>query len=145
MIQPLPDPTDAAGYRFWSEERVRFADLDPLGHANNNAIGTYFESARVDLFAAAGGVLGTDVRATGRTVVIARLAIDFRAELHHPAQVRIGTRVLRLGRSSVTLGSAVFHDERCIATCEAVCVIIDLESRRPADIPPETRERLSMW
>ena len=41
-------------YPYWIDESVRFADLDPLGHVNNAAISTYFESARVALFSDAG-------------------------------------------------------------------------------------------
>ena len=48
------DAVDPASYRFWIEDHVRFADLDPLGHCNNAAISTFFESSRVALFAAAG-------------------------------------------------------------------------------------------
>ena len=45
---------DPSFYRHWIEDRVRFADLDPLGHCNNAAIGGFFESSRVALFADAG-------------------------------------------------------------------------------------------
>jgi hypothetical protein len=36
--RPVTDPIKPAAYRFWMDEHVRFSDLDPLGHANNNAI-----------------------------------------------------------------------------------------------------------
>ena len=37
-----PDRLEPAFYRHWIEDRVRFADLDPLGHCNGtvNLIGT---------------------------------------------------------------------------------------------------------
>src|SRR5919112_664081 len=38
---------DPSFYRHWIEDRVRFADLDPLGHCNNAAIGGFFEAPRV--------------------------------------------------------------------------------------------------
>jgi acyl-CoA thioester hydrolase len=129
-------PTDAGAYRFWTEEHVRFADLDPLGHANNNAIGTYFEAAR--LFARAGRPLG----AGGRSVVLARIAIDFRAELQYASPVRIGSKVLAIGRTSLTLASAIFDGDRCAASAQAVCVVFDLASRRPAAVDEALRTRL---
>src|SRR3546814_7120223 len=43
------DPADPASYSFWTEERLRYADLDPLSHVNNNAIGVFLENGRVYL------------------------------------------------------------------------------------------------
>jgi acyl-CoA thioester hydrolase len=131
--------TSLSDYTYWIDEHVRFSDLDPLGHANNAAISGYFESARVALFHDAGNspVSGP------RSVVIARLAIDFRAELRYPAKIRIGTRVTRFGRSSLTLAGAVFQGDTCVATCEVVCVIIDLGSRRSVEIDPDLRAKLT--
>src|SRR5262249_42594270 len=91
------DLADAAVYRFWIDEHVRFADLDPLGHANNAAISGYLESVRVALFAHVGSALGQH----GRSVVLARLLVEFRAELRYADRLRVGARVVRLGRSSM--------------------------------------------
>jgi acyl-CoA thioester hydrolase len=132
-----PDLTDPAGFHAWADETVRFADLDPLGHANNAAISTYLESARVALFTQA-GALGQG----GRSVVIARLTIDFRAELNYADRLRIGTRLLKLGRTSAVLGNGLFRGETCAATAEVVCVIFDLAARRPAEITPDLRQFL---
>lgn len=134
----MSEITDPRTYRFWIEEHVRFADLDPLGHANNGAIGAYFEAARVALFDTAGRPLG----AGGLSVVLARIAIDFRGELRHGARLRVGARATRLGRTSVALSSAVFEGDRCAASSEAVCVLFDLASRRPAELPEDLRARL---
>ncbi|HSK41450.1 MAG TPA: thioesterase family protein [Arenibaculum sp.] len=135
----MSDITNPETYRFWIDEHVRFADLDPLGHANNTAIGTYFESARVSLFEQAGdGVTGPDAG-----VVLARIVIDYRAELRYPARLRIGVRVGRIGTTSVTLESAVFDGARCAASSEAVCVLIDTSARRPTALPEALRARLT--
>ena len=136
------DAVDPASYRFWIEDHVRFADLDPLGHCNNAAISTFFESSRVALFAAAGHSLGYD----GKSLSIARLLIEFRRELNYGAKVRIGARVVKLGRTSVTLAGAVFdEDERCVATAEVVGVLIDLGTRAPTELPPDLRARLAEY
>ncbi|WP_207460370.1 thioesterase family protein [Azospirillum sp. SYSU D00513] len=136
-----PDLTDPEGYRFWVDEHVRFADLDPLGHVNNNAIGVYFEQARVVLLTAGLGLR----RESPWTVVIARSLIEYKAELHYPAEVRIGARVLRAGNSSLTLGSAIFQGDRCIATQEAVLVIVDKAAHRPTPIPDAVRPVLDRY
>ncbi|WP_207480802.1 acyl-CoA thioesterase [Arenibaculum pallidiluteum] len=146
----MSDLRDARTYRYWIDEHVRFADLDPLGHANNNAIGAYFEASRVALFGAAGKPLGGGSgggsaagTSPGTSVVLARIAIDFLAELRYGAALRVGTRVLAMGRTSVTLGAAVFADGRCAAASEGVCVLFDLATRRPTVLPDELRARLT--
>ncbi len=135
------DPADRSSYRHWIKDHVRFADLDPLGHCNHAVISGFFESSRVALFEAAGHRLGEH----GRSLSIVRLLIEFRRELLYGARVRIGARVLKLGRTSVTLGGAVFDGDQCAATAEVVGVLIDLETRRPTEVPADLREQLSSY
>ena len=135
------DPHDASSYRFWVDEHVRFQDLDPLGHANNNAFGVYFESGRVAFLRELGFKDGQDNRGT----VLARITVVFRAELHYADRIRIGTRVVRIGRTSATMASAVFRGELCAATAEAVMVLIDTDTRRPTEFSPAARDRISAY
>ena len=135
------DPTDRSGYRFWVDEHVRFQDLDPLGHANNNAFGVYFESGRVAFMRALGFKDGQDNRGT----VLARITIEFKAELHYGDRIRIGARILKVGRTSATLASAVFREDLCAATSSAVMVLIDTNTRRPTEFSPAARERMDAY
>ncbi|WP_042689375.1 thioesterase family protein [Azospirillum sp. B506] len=133
-----PDLTSPDLYRFWWEERVRFNDLDAVGHVNNNAIGVFFEQARIALLHGAGGFRDGDPW----TVVLARSLIEYKAELLYPNTVRIGARTLRVGTSSITLGCAIFLGDRCIATQEAVAVIVDKAAHRPTPIAEPLRAKL---
>lgn len=133
------DLTDPAGYRFWTGERVRFADLDRQGHVNNNAFGVYFEQGRVHLLEALRG-FGPDAP---WTVVLARSVVDHLAEVHYPAELRIGVRVLRIGNTSITLGLGVFDGATCAATQEAVSVLIDRGTGRPTPVPESLRAALA--
>ena len=135
------DPTDPAGYRHWVEDHVRFADLDPLGHCNHAVISGFFESSRVALFQEAGLTLLQG----GTSLSVVRLVLEFKRELVLGDRVRAGGRVVRLGRTSVTLGNALFVDGQCAATAEVVGVLIDLEKRSPAELPPELRAGLSRF
>jgi acyl-CoA thioester hydrolase len=135
------DASDTSCYRHWVEDHVRFADLDPLGHCNHAVISGFFESSRVALFEAAEHRLGE----YGRSLSIVRLLIEFRRELLYGARVRIGARVLKLGRTSVTLGGAVFDGDQCAATAEVVGVLIDLKARKPTGLPADLREQLSRY
>ena len=48
------DPKDAAAYRYWLEDTIRFNDLDPVGHVTSISFLVLFETARI-LFVAGGG------------------------------------------------------------------------------------------
>ena len=37
-------------YDKWTREIIRYGDLDPVGHVNNNAYGLFIENARTVLF-----------------------------------------------------------------------------------------------
>jgi acyl-CoA thioester hydrolase len=132
------DLTDRSIYRFWTGEHVRFNDLDALGHVNNNVFGVYFESARVGFMFR----IGLRNPPVDPAVVIARLEIDFRAELRYPADIEIGLSVLKIGNSSFTLGLGIFREGVCHATCRSYMVRLDMATRRSMPLPPHEREML---
>jgi acyl-CoA thioester hydrolase len=133
--------TDPAAYRFWIEERVRFADIDALGHINNNAYGVYIEGCRFDFFRA----IGLADPASGKYGVLARIEIDYRGETLYGANVRVGLRVAKIGRTSFTLESAVFDGDRCVATSSAVQVRMDTATRRPTELTEDEKARLAAY
>lgn len=130
-----------ASYPQWTEERMRFSDLDPLGHANNNAIGVYFETGRLGLFREAKLHDGKP----GEATVVAKLSIDFLKELTYPNLLEVGSRVTRIGGSSFAYVQGVFVGDACIATAETVSVLFDLSARRPRKLDDGQKERLSAF
>ncbi len=132
------DLTDAATYRCWNRHVIRFADLDPAGHVNNVAYAQYFESGRVTFWEDS----GVAAAAPGATTMIVRMTIDYRSQLAFPGEVGVGTRALRLGNSSCRLGQGLFRDGDCVATSEAVHVLIDLASNRSTPIPEGLRDAI---
>jgi acyl-CoA thioester hydrolase len=136
---------DIKHYKHWVEDHVRFSDLDPLGHTNNNAIGQFFENARAILF------MEVTPRWPHRDqiFVLARIAIDYRHELHMPAKLRVGTRITSFGRTSMRMASALFHTrpegDIGIAYAETVSVLIDEASRKPVEIPQDLRKLLNAY
>jgi acyl-CoA thioester hydrolase len=132
---------DQSRYKHWIEDAVRFSDLDPLGHVNNNAIGQYFENARAALF--------IDVTPgwpqCDKLFILARSAIDFRHELHMPAQLRIGSCITAIGRTSMQLSNALFRGNDGLAYCENVSVLIDRTTRKPIPIDDGLRKILAKY
>lgn len=127
-----------ASYKTWTYDKLRFSDTDLVGHVNNAVFATFFETGRVSfLYDEA-----EPYAPPGADFVVVRLVIDFRAELRYPGTVDIGTRVIRIGRTSFTMGQGVFRNERCYASGEATCVLIDGKTRRPIPLPEDVRRRL---
>jgi acyl-CoA thioester hydrolase len=119
----------------WTEDVLRFGDTDKNGHINNSVFSVLCESGRVNLF----GLKFDPVLRPGTFFVIARLVIDFRAELHYPGRVTTATWVSRLGRSSMRLKQAIHSEAALAADSEAVCVLMDAATRRPSPFPDAMR------
>jgi|ERR1700733_7012374 acyl-CoA thioester hydrolase len=128
---------EAQSYQDWTSVTLRFGDTDQLGHVNNAVYATLFESGRCDFCL---GLFQT-ANESGRLFTLARVAIDFVQEMHFPGDARVGTRVLAVGKSSFTLGQAIFKDGVCHSVADSVLVLIDQKTRRST---PLTAELLDM-
>jgi acyl-CoA thioester hydrolase len=127
-----------ADFAVTSVEKLRYADTDLQGHITNTVFAVCCQNARMELLCDPQRV----PIPPNTQFVIARLVLEFRAEMHWPGTVEIGTRVERVGRSSLTLAQALFVRERCVAVAESVVALMDTSSRRPAHLPMDTVEAL---
>lgn len=122
---------DPAAFQFWMFDDVRYSDTDRQGHVNNAVFATFFETGRVTLIYSPQAGLNP----AGTEFVIARLEIDYLAEIAWPGSVAIGTTVASVGRSSLTLDQALFQDGKRVAQAKSVIVLIDQKSRRSTPLP----------
>lgn len=131
MSEAGPDLTDRASFDFWHEDVLRFGDLDRQNHINNVAFASFCESGRVRFFdTIVRPLIGWD-----DLFVLVKITIEYRYEVHYPGSIEIGTRLARLGRSSVTFGQGLFNEGRCVATSEAVVVLMDATTRKSKPFP----------
>ncbi|MDK9695618.1 MAG: acyl-CoA thioesterase [Siculibacillus sp.] len=107
-------------------DKLRYGDTDRQGHVNNAVFATFFETGRVEMLLAS----EAPFLEPGQSLVLARLEIDLVAEINWPGTVEIGTRVGKIGRSSMTLEQAVFQDGRLAARGISVVVLTDEATRR---------------
>jgi len=119
-------------------DKLRYGDTDRQGHINNAVFATLFETGRVNVFHEG----ETPLLAPGFSFVIARIAIDYRAELFWPGRVEIGTGVKLVGNSSVTFAQALFQNGKLAAQAESVVVQVDAVTRKPAALGEVARARL---
>jgi len=118
-------------YPFIHQERVRFRDCDPMGHVNNAVYSTYLEQARI-------GVLGgLD------PFILARVEIDFRAELRAGEEVEVASRCSRVGTKSFDLEHVIRADGRVVAEAKSVLVGYDYEAGQSVPITDTTKRRLA--
>lgn len=116
------------------EVQVRFGDTDALGHVNNAAYASYAELGRIDLL--------RGLRWDDAGPILARLAIDFHAQVKLGSRVEITTRAARVGRSSIELYQEVLADGVRAAAISSVVVWFDYRAQRPVRVPARLREDL---
>ena len=122
-------------------DKLRYGDTDRQGHVNNAVFATFMETGRVELIYNPADPLLEE----GFSFVLAKLDIDYIAEVLWPGTVEIGTRVVRVGRSSVTMSQAVFQNGRLCASAETVVVHFDETTRKSQAFSEAQRAKLEGW
>jgi acyl-CoA thioester hydrolase len=120
-------------------ERVRFRDLDPMGHVNNAVFLTYVESARVEFLKH----LGVAPTLEELGIIVARVEIDFRAPVRFGDEVEVTAWVSRFGGKSFDLDHELRVDGSIVAEAKTVLVTYDYSKRQPVPIPDAWREKLA--
>jgi acyl-CoA thioester hydrolase len=137
MSKPAPLPLER--YPLRAMDTVRYADTDRQGHVNNAVFATFCETGRTQFLYDPQRRL----RPPGTEFVIARLQIDYLAEITWPGQVEIGSGITRIGQSSFTFAQAIFQAGKCVATAETVIVLMDETTRRSRPLPDAIRAVLA--
>lgn len=138
-MEPEYDPTLRETYRVWGKEHVRYSDTDAQGHVNNVSYAAYLETGRTTLAQACGLPIGLH---DNRHTVLARVEIDYLGEVHWPATLELGSAVVKVGRSSVTVIQGVFLGDRCVAKGREVMVMVANATGQSTPIPDDVREKL---
>jgi acyl-CoA thioester hydrolase len=124
---------------FVHRERVRFRDLDALGHVNNAVFLTYIESARVAFLID----LGAATTLEDMAIIVARIEIDFRAPVGFGEEVEIEVRASRFGDKSFDLDYELRVDGKIVAEAKSVLVGYDYDKGETVTIPDDWRTRLA--
>lgn len=118
--------------------KMRWGDMDALGHLNNTYYFRYMEQARIEWLDS----LASPIEPGKTGPVIAHIACDFKKELLYPASVVVKTFATHVGRSSLKVDHEFYldGDEQTIyATGHAVLVWVDYEQGGSVAIPQEIR------
>ena len=122
-------------------DKVRYVDTDRQGHVNNANFSSFLETGRVEV------LYNSDypILVEGSSFVIASLKLEFLNEITWPGQVNIGTGVLKIGNSSITIFQRLFQEERCVANAETVIVQVDNVTRRSSPLAETAKKTLNHW
>ena len=132
------DRTNYESFRFWTPVTIRYSDQDSMGHVNNCAYAAYAEAGRTMFL---GGLLDSEMHPS-IDFILASVKIDYLKEIYYPGSVNIGTRILKLGTKSMTLGTGMFLDGEAVAIAESVNLFFDMQTRKTIPIPEDLRPGL---
>ena len=114
---------------------VQWGDQDAMQHVNNVVYFRWCESARIAYF----GKIGLADRRIGQHVgpILASIKCDFRRQLNFPDTIRIGARIARIGRTSLTMTHRVESQSQraIVAEAESTMVVFDYATSKPHPVP----------
>lgn len=116
--------------------KVRFSDLDAMGHVNNAAFLTYLEEARIAYF---NDVLALPRNSLDFGAVIARIEIDYLHQISIGDELEILTRISEFGNKSATVENLILiksnQKEVIAAAANTKLVYYDYKKRETIKIP----------
>jgi acyl-CoA thioester hydrolase len=121
---------------------VRWGDVDAMGHVNNAKYFTYCESARMSYFAAVKMTEHREAESHGPALAAANL--NFRRQVHYPADLDVHTRVVEIGRSSFKMEYEILRREsgERVADGGGVIVWVDYGTGRSIPLPEAFKEEI---
>ena len=119
----MPTPSSPSHRVHRTAIQMRFADTDALGHLNNGSYAVYAEVARLEFL----GLLA-DAR---RSLILARLEVDFRRQVRFGETIEVTTWIERVGTTSVGMRHEVLANGTMAAEVRAVVVKFDYDAQRP--------------
>ena len=120
--------------------KVRFSDLDAMGHVNNAAYLSYLEEARIAYY---DHVLGIDTNGLDFNAVVARIEIDYLEQIRLGDNVEVYTRTSRIGNKSSDVEHlvVVISEQSSRIAARAITKLVSFDYKRNQTIPVPERER----
>jgi acyl-CoA thioester hydrolase len=118
---------------------VQWGDQDAFGHVNNAVFIRWFESGRVAYLERLG--LGGSLSGKGIGPILAAINCNYRRPINYPDTVHIGTRVTKVGKSSMTIAHAIFSErlQSIAADGDSVVVMFNYDTQKSSRVPDDLR------
>lgn len=116
----------------------RFAETDALGHINNTVLPIWFEQARTPIFR----FFTPDLDPKKWALIIARIEVDFKAEIFLTHKVTIKTTLEKVGNSSMTIIQQAWQNDILCAQGKTAMIHFDWQNKKPKTIQESIRSLL---
>ena len=130
-------------FKFGARTRVGFSDTDAQGIVYYGRYFPYIDLARVEYLRML-GLLGMEIGERGVEFVTRAGTIEYHAPAVFDDELEVFVRIARIGRTSLTYEFAVYRaqDDLLMVTGRQTLVLVDLDERKPCEIPQEFRETI---
>lgn len=125
---------------FVENYQPRFSETDALGHINNTVVPVWFEAARVPVFK----IFNPEQDLTAWNLIIAKIEVNFVAQMDYQFEVEIRTFISRIGNSSFNVLQEVWQQGQKVAFGECVMVKFDYGSNKATAISDNEEAALSL-
>jgi len=133
-------PPQRSDFAFFLPLVTRWGDMDALGHVNNTKFFTYDESGRLEYFQR---LMKDDPKFwKDYGMILAHIQADFLAQLKPPAELAIGFRITKFGRTSLRTEAAMFLGGEVVAITRAVIVWFDYRAGKPLPLPETVKAKV---
>lgn len=133
-------------FKHYIDLKVRFMDVDALHHVNNARYLNFLEESRI---AYSQDILDRFKKIDDFNVVVARIEINFLQALAFDDQLRVYTRVSKLGSKSFEFESVIcaMRDSKPIPAAHALQTIVafDLKSQKSIPIPNDIKQKVNAY
>lgn len=120
--------------------KVRFCDLDAMGHVNNAAYLSYLEEAYLAYYR---DVLNIDIIKLEFDAVVARIEIDYLEQVRLGDNVEVYTRTCKIGNKSSDIEQLIVvvdsESSRIAAKALSKLVSFDYKSNKTIPVPEKKR------
>jgi acyl-CoA thioester hydrolase len=121
---------------------VQWGEQDGFGHINNIHFIRWFESARIAYL----GKCGVELTMEEVGPILAAVSCNYRRQVKFPDTVTVGARVVRIGRSSMTIEHQLWSEQLQAVAAEgdSTVVLFDYQNQQSIEIPPELRTKIEL-
>ena len=123
---------------------VQWGDQDAFQHVNNTVYFRWYETGRIAYTTRLG--LYESMRTTRVGPILASISCDYRRQLTFPDTVYVGSRVVRIGRTSIAMEHALVSTSARVVAAEgrSTLVVFDYNQNRPVPVPDNIREAIAV-
>lgn len=131
-------------YRHSIPVQIRFTDIDQLEHVTNSVYQQYYDMGRMAYFTQ---VLGEPMDWKEEGLVLVSLSMEFMAPIRLLHRVEVRTRVVSIGRKSVSMEQEIYnHTTRCVCSRSRSVLAACVERcSRSVPVPARWVERIANY